>query len=146
MFMYMKMMMKKGRRIRFSGDNVSACSGPAEYFGFTEFEDDGGVFLAETERFFKDIEISKAYTRESATLVHPPKGKYLYMEKLENIGNNKEIEVVTGVAGSHAEPDWIDVVRTFLERLHIQAAFPECGAQTDAERGFARGLVRGRNE
>ncbi|MGD8782058.1 MAG: DUF169 domain-containing protein [Ignavibacteria bacterium] len=94
MFMYMKMMMKKGKRIRFSRDNVSACTGPAEYFGFTELEDDGGVFLAETERFFKDLEISKAYTRESATLIHPPKSKYLYMEKLESIDNDKVIEVV----------------------------------------------------
>lgn len=94
MFMYLKIMMNKGKRIRFSGDCDSACTGPAEFFGFTELEDDGGVFIAETERFKKNIEISKAYTRESATLIHPPKGKYLYMEKLENIDNNKEIEVV----------------------------------------------------
>ncbi|MCP4051435.1 MAG: DUF169 domain-containing protein [bacterium] len=88
------MMMKKGKRIRFSGDNVSACTGPAEYFGFTELEDDGGVFIAETERFKKNTEISKAYTRESATLIHKPKSKYLYMEKLVNIDNDKNIEVV----------------------------------------------------
>ena len=94
MFMYIKMMMNKGKRIRFSGDNVSACTGPAEYFGFNELEDDGGVFLAETERFFKDLEISKAYTRESATLIHSPKEKYLYMEKIENIDDSREIEVV----------------------------------------------------
>ncbi len=94
MFMYMKMMMNKGKRIRFSGDNDSACTGPAEYFGFTELEDDGGVFLAETERFKKNIKLSKAYTREAATLINPPKGQYLYMEKIENIDNNKEIEVV----------------------------------------------------
>ena len=94
MFMYLKMAMNKGKRIRFSSDNDNACTGPAEYFGFTELEDDGGVFLAETERFCKDLEISKAYTKWSATLIHPPKGKYLYMEKLENIGENKEIEVV----------------------------------------------------
>ncbi|MCP4347707.1 MAG: DUF169 domain-containing protein [Desulfobacterales bacterium] len=94
MFMYVKMMMKKEKRIRFSGDNGSACAGPAECFGFAEPEDDGGVFIAETERLKKNIEISKAYTRESATLIHKPKSKYLYMEKLENIDNNKEIEVV----------------------------------------------------
>ena len=94
MFMYIKIVMKKGKRIRFSGDNANACTGPTEYFGFTELEDDGGVFIAETERFKKDLEISKAYTRESATLIHPPKDKYLYMEKLENIDDNKEIEVV----------------------------------------------------
>lgn len=94
MFMYVKMMMNKGKRIRFSGDNDSACTGPAEFFGFAELEDDGGVFIAEKERFKKNIEISKAYTRESAALIHKPKSKYLYMEKLENIDNNKEIEVV----------------------------------------------------
>ncbi|MCP4131212.1 MAG: DUF169 domain-containing protein, partial [bacterium] len=94
MFMYQRMMMNKGKRICFSGDSDGACTGPAESFGFTEPEDDGGVFLAETERFKKNIEFSKAYTREAATLINPPKGKYLYMEKLENIDNNKEVEVV----------------------------------------------------
>lgn len=99
MFMYLKMMMNKGKRIRFSGDNLNACTGPTEYFGFTELEDDGGVFLAETERFFKDLEISKAYTRESATLIHPPKEKYLYMEKIENIDDSREIEVINVFPG-----------------------------------------------
>ncbi len=94
MFMYLKMMMKKGKRIRFSDDYGRACDGPAEYFGFVELKDDGGVFLAETERIYKTLEISKAYTRETASFIHPPKGKYLYMEKLENIDTNKEIEVV----------------------------------------------------
>ncbi len=94
MFMYVRMMMNKGTRIRFSGDNDRACTGPTEYFGFTELEDDGGVFIAETERFKKDLELSMAYTRESAALIHPPKGKYLYMEKLENIDDDREIEVV----------------------------------------------------
>ena len=94
MFMYLRMMMKKGKRIRFSEDNGQACTGSTEYFGFAELEDDGGVFLAETERFFKNLDISKAYTRESATLIHPPKGKYLYMEQLENIDKKREIEVV----------------------------------------------------
>ncbi len=94
MFMYQKMMMNKGKRIRFSEDSDGACIGPAESFGFTEIHDDGGVFLAETERFKKNIEFSKAYTREAGTLVNPPKGKYLYMEKIENIDGNREIEVV----------------------------------------------------
>ncbi len=94
MFVYIKMMMNNGKRIRFSGDNDSACPGPAEYFGFTDLEDDGGVFIAETERFKKNIEISKAYTRESAALIHPPQGEYLYMEKLEQIDSNREIDVV----------------------------------------------------
>ncbi len=94
MFMYLKMAMNKGKRVRFSSDSDRACTGPAEYFGFTELEDDGGVFLAETERFCKDLEISKAYTKWSATLIQPPKSKYLYMEKLESIDDNNEIEVV----------------------------------------------------
>ena len=94
MFMYIKVMMNKGKRVSFAGDNGGACTGPAEYFGFTDLEDDGGVFIAETERFKKDIEISKAYTRESATLIHQPKEKYLYMEKLETITDDKSIEVV----------------------------------------------------
>lgn len=94
MFMYQRMMMNKEKRIRFSEDSGGACIGAAESFGFTEIEDDGGVFLAETERFKKNIECSKAYTREAATLINPPKGTYLYMEKLENIDSSKEIEVV----------------------------------------------------
>ena len=94
MFMYQRMMMNKGKRIRFSGDSGGACIGPAESFGFTEPVDDGGVFLAETERFKKSIECAKAYAREAATLINPPKGKYLYMEKLENIDNDREVEVV----------------------------------------------------
>ena len=94
MFMYQRMMMNKGKRIRFSGDSDGACTGPAESFGFIEPVDDGGVFLAETERFKKNIEFSKAYAREAATLINPPKGKYLYMEKLENIDNSREVEVV----------------------------------------------------
>ena len=94
MFMYLRMMMKKNKKIRFSDDNNKTCTGPAEYFGFSELEDDGGVFLAETEKFYKTIEISKKYTRWSATLIHPPKGKYLYMEKLKNIDGGKQIEVV----------------------------------------------------
>ena len=94
MFMYLKLVVNKGKRIRFSGDHGNACTGPAEYFGFSELEDDGGVFLAEIERFKKDLELSKAYTREAVTLVNPPKGQYLYMEKLENIDNSMEVEVV----------------------------------------------------
>ncbi len=94
MFMYLKMVMKKGKRIRYAGDSDGACTGPAENFGFTEVEDDGGVFIAETERFKKNLEISKAYTRESATLIHPPKDRYLYMEKLENIDDDHKIEVI----------------------------------------------------
>ncbi|MCG8643674.1 MAG: DUF169 domain-containing protein [Desulfobacterales bacterium] len=94
MFMYVKIVMNKGKRIRFSRDNDRACTGPAEFFGFAEPEDDGGVFIAETERFKKNIEISKAYTSEWVGHIHPPKSQYLYMEKLENIDDDREIEVV----------------------------------------------------
>ena len=94
MFMYQKMMMNKGRRIRFSKDVGAACAGPAESFGFTDIEDDGGVFLVEVERFKKNIECSKAYTREAEAFINPPKSEYLYMEKLENIDDSREIEVV----------------------------------------------------
>ncbi|MCG8685675.1 MAG: DUF169 domain-containing protein [Desulfobacterales bacterium] len=94
MFMYMKMVMNSGKRIRFSEDYDNACDGPASYFGFTEIDKNVGEFLTETERVFKNIEISKAYVRETATLIQPPKGKYLYMEKLKNIENDKKIEVV----------------------------------------------------
>lgn len=94
MFMYLRMMMKKGKRIRFSKDYGKACTGPAEYFGFIDLIDDGGVFLAETERFFKNLDISKAYTRESAAFIHPPKARYLYMERLEDIDDAREVEVV----------------------------------------------------
>ena len=59
MFMYQRMMMNKGKRIRFSGDSGDACVGPAEAFGFTEPEDDGGVFLAEVERFKKILKCLK---------------------------------------------------------------------------------------
>ena len=59
MFMYVKMMMNKGKRVRFSGDCDSACTGPAEFFGFTDLIDDGGVFIAETERFKKILKFQK---------------------------------------------------------------------------------------
>ena len=94
MFTYVRMLMKKGKRIRFSGDAGNACTGPAEFFGFNELEDDGGVFLAETERFFKNLEISKAYSKESEFLTSPVKGAYLYMEQPEMIDDDREIEVV----------------------------------------------------
>ena len=100
MFMYLKMAMNKGKRVRFSSDNDRACTGPAEYFGFTELEDDGGVFLAEVERFCKNIEISKAYTKWSATLIHPPKEKYLYMERLDRIDDSRDVEVINLFPGS----------------------------------------------
>ncbi len=101
MFMYIKMMMKKEKRILFSKDIGSACTGPTEYFGFTELVDDGGVFLAEVERFKKNIEVSKAVSREAASIIHALEEKYLYMEKVENIDKEREIEVINLFPADH---------------------------------------------
>ena len=128
MFMYMKMVMNKGKRIRFSGDNDKACAGPAEYFGFVEIEDDGGVFLAETERVFKNIEISKAYTRETAMLIHPPEGKYLYMENLESIDSNTEIEVVNIFPASPADLLKLVTLSSYDRVTNDNALTPNCSA------------------
>ncbi len=128
MFMYLKMIMNKGKRIRFSGDNDRACSGCAAYFGFAEIEDDVGVFLAETERVYKNIEISKAYTRETAALIHPPKGKYLYMEKLENIDDNMEIEVVNIFPASPAVLLKLVTLSSYDRMTNDNALTPNCSA------------------
>lgn len=94
MFMYWKVLMIKGRRIRFSRDFGEACSGPGEFFGFKKLVDDGGEFIAETERFKKNRDIAQKYYQESLQLIHPPKEKYLYFDKIENIDENREIDVV----------------------------------------------------
>ncbi len=94
MCMYLKMVIKKGKKIRFSGDNVGACTGPAEYFGFRELTEDGGEFIAETERFKKSRCLAQDYYVESLKSIHPPKKEYVYMEKIENIEKNREIEVI----------------------------------------------------
>ncbi len=94
MFMYLKMAMIKGRKIRFSGDNGAACTGPPEYFGFNEHKDDGGEFIADTERFKKTRDLAREYYKESLESIQPPKEKYLYIEKIEDIDKNKEIEVI----------------------------------------------------
>ncbi|KIX13616.1 DUF169 domain-containing protein [Dethiosulfatarculus sandiegensis] len=94
MFMYFKMVIKKGRRIRFSGDYAKACTGPAEYFGFRDIVDDGGSFIAETERFKKTCKLAYAYYKESLQSVHPAKEKYLYLERIEDLDPQREVEVV----------------------------------------------------
>ena len=93
MFAYIRLVFK-GKRIQFSADIGKACTGPTEFFGFAELEDDDGIFLAEVERFIKTRELSQAYTEWSKTVINPPKAKYLYMEKLENIDFERDIEVV----------------------------------------------------
>ena len=128
MFMYMKMMMKTGKRIRFSEDYNNACDGPSEYFGFEELKDDGGIFLAETERIYKNIEISKAYARETANLIHPPKGKYLYMEKLENIDTSKEIEVVNIFPANPTSLLKLSALSSYDRVTNDNAFTPNCSA------------------
>ena len=128
MFMYMKMVMNKGKRIRFSGDNDRACDGPASYFGYAEIGDDVGVFLTETERIFKNIEISNAYIRETATLIRPPKDKYLYMEKLENIDHNKKIEVVNIFPASPASLLNLVTLSNYDRFTNDNAFTPFCSA------------------
>ena len=94
MFMYLKLVLNKGKRIRFSDDNDKACTGPCEFFGFQELEDDDGRFLAEVERFKKNRELAREYYKESLETIHTPKEKYLYMERIEDIDDKKEIEVL----------------------------------------------------
>ena len=58
-----------------------------------------------------------------------------------------EVEVMAGPPGRESEPQRIDVVRPFLERLHDFPARAQGGAQADAHCGLARGLVgRGDDE
>lgn len=94
MFMYLKMVFNKGKRIRYSDDNHKACTGPTEYFGFSELEDDDGKFICEVERFKKDRELARQYYKESLKSIRPPKEKYLYMEKINDISDDMEIEVI----------------------------------------------------
>lgn len=128
MFMYMKMVLNNGKRIRFSGDSDRACDGPASYFGFAEIDANVGEFLTETERVFKNIEISKAYVRETQALIHPPRAKYLYMEKLENIDNDRKIEVANIFPAS--PPDLLKLVSlSNYDRFTNDNAFtPFCSA------------------
>ena len=93
MFMYLKKVINKGKRIRFSEDNGNAC-GAVECFGYKELTGSDGKFIAETERFKKTIELAQDYYKESLKTINPPKEKYLYMEKIETIDENREIEVV----------------------------------------------------
>lgn len=93
-FMYWKFVFNKGKRIRFSDDNNAACSGIAEFGGFSEYIDDGGHFIAEVERFKKSKDLAHKYYKESLQGVHPPKAKYVYWEQIDSIDENQEIEVV----------------------------------------------------
>lgn len=94
MFMYWKSLFTKKRRLRFDGNAGSACTGPPEYFGFNELEDDDGAFIAETERFKKNRHLARKYYQESVNHIRPPKEAFLYAECLDNIDQNREIEVI----------------------------------------------------
>lgn len=94
MFMYLKMVINKGKRIRFSEDHGNACLGVTEYFGFKELTGSDGKFIAETERFKQNRKLAQNYYRESLKRIHSPKEKYLYMEQIETIDKNREIEVI----------------------------------------------------
>lgn len=60
MFTYIKVVVKKGKRIRFSGDSANACTGPAEYFGFNELEDDAAFFWRKPNGSLKLLKFQKS--------------------------------------------------------------------------------------
>ncbi|MCG8409800.1 MAG: DUF169 domain-containing protein [Bacteroidales bacterium] len=94
MFMYLKAVLEKGRRVRYSDDNNKACTGPSKYFGFRDLEDDDGEFIADVERLKKNRDLARLYYNESLKRICPPKEKYLYMERIIDIDDDKEIEVI----------------------------------------------------
>lgn len=94
MFMYINVVLKKNRPMEFSGDYNQACCGPAEYFGFIGLTGEDGVFIAEEEKFKKSIPLAKDYYKESLAQINKPKSRYLYMEKLGNIEDSRDIEVI----------------------------------------------------
>ena len=93
-FMYLKQATVKGKRIRFSDDEDKACPGIAELGGFRPLSGEDGKFIGETERFKKSCELAQGYYRDTLSMIHPPKEKYVYFEKIESIDDSREIEVV----------------------------------------------------
>jgi len=94
MFMYWALVLKRGKRIQFSADYGKACVGIPEFGGFIPPMDDEGEFIAETERFKKTRALAQAYYRGYVAEIHTPPEKFLYFEKIENMDENMEIEVV----------------------------------------------------
>ena len=94
MFMYWAIVMKKDKRIQFSADCGKACTGIREFGGFTPPVDDKGEFIAETERFKQSRTLAQAYYRDYVAEIHTPPEKFVYFEKIEEIDENREIEVV----------------------------------------------------
>ena len=94
MCMYLKMMTKSRKRMQFSEDFGNACTGPAEYCGLCELTDDDGQFISETDRVKKNRKLARQYYQESLKSIHSPKEKYLYVEPIDVIDNNRTIEVI----------------------------------------------------
>ena len=94
MFMHLKMVLNKGKKIRFSKDHGNACVGAAEYFGFKKITGKDGSFIADEERFKKSRALARDYYQESLNRIPAPKAEYLYMEKIETIDQDREIEVI----------------------------------------------------
>ena len=137
MFMYLKAVLEKGRRIRYSDDNMKACTGPSEYFGFSALEDDDGKFIAEVERFKKDRELARQYYNESLKIIYPPKEKYLYMERISDIDDDRKIEVINlfptdltnltklvGLSGYDRMANMDNVLTPFASGCQAVFAFP----------------------
>lgn len=94
MFMHLKMALNKNRRIRFSEDHGNACIGAVEYFGFKAPKGKDGSFIADREGFKKNRKLARGYYQEALKRVPSPKAEYLYMEKIDTIDQDKEIEVI----------------------------------------------------
>ncbi|MCP3940294.1 MAG: DUF169 domain-containing protein [Desulfobacteraceae bacterium] len=94
MFMYWAIVMKKGKRIHFSADCGKACPGIQEFGGFIPPTDDEREFIAETDRTTQSRAFGQAYYRDYVAQIHTPPDKFVYFEKIEDIDENREIEVV----------------------------------------------------
>lgn len=94
MCMYLRKVTKNRKRMQFSEDFGNACTGPAEYSGLCKLTDDDGQFISETERFKKNRELARRYYQESLKSIHSPKERYLYVEPIDDIDNDRTIEVV----------------------------------------------------
>lgn len=94
MFMYWKMVVKKGKRMRFSADYGEACPGPAEYGGLSALTDDDGYFIADVEKLKKSRALARRYYEDSLKKIHHAKEKYLYFERIEDMAPGRDVEVV----------------------------------------------------
>jgi len=81
-----------GEKLCLSAQNPG-CSGAACYLGFKEPEVGAGSFLAEKEKFKKNIELGNAFYAEIQA--PPAKDDYLVLERIEDLGDNIIPEVIT---------------------------------------------------